>query len=406
MKKNLVILMMAMVAMFFAGCEKEFNFQPQENGEIIDSTNTVQLFYSVDNGTKESKGEISTGGGTIIADSGIYISFWLEPATGSNMAKGIYEIVDSSSLNFIYQSSVAENGIDIRPDVGKYGLKVYNISPGTPSFFDNITIIVNGTTPPPPPTQTSPVRLYNLNVSGGNASVNVAISKSQWQAQATANWFYLRRVNGLNFVGNQAVTSTTDSVFFQLNFSAVDQTYVEFNAGYHDGSVGGVWLMPGYGNPPSILAGGINTPYGGSENFFGFRLHSTTNGNWELRTHNGTLVLSTGTPTPNPIPGNNGDGLTNNYQVRWSGYYHYFKTSLASPTFRYRLGTTGAWVFITPSQLANNPDYWEIHFPSGTTGEINFQWGAGSITTFAPSSTEMQNSMYWDIGLGCLRKVL
>jgi hypothetical protein len=287
-------------------------------------------------------------------------------------------------------------------------LRVQGNYNGTAFDYDNITVTVTGSggdgdddTIPP----TSPVRLYNFNISGNNASVQVAISKNEYAAQTSSNWFHIYRANGTGFVTNQTVTSETDSVRFTLNFSATTNTYVEFNAAYHDGTAGGMWLTPSAGENPSILySGSQDIPYNNSGSFFGFRLHIISTSQAELRTYSGVTVATLGTTTNVDIPGENGDGPANGYTVRWSGYKHFIKTAITSPTFRYKIGTNGTWTFLSLTQNVN-PEYRELTFPNGTTGELQFQWGTGNTnTTFVPATTEMSTSMYWSTTLMTLVK--
>ncbi len=399
MKKRTFFVFRITLIVIIAGlmaCEKSFIFIE----ESYPTEETVEAAVEL-NFTLRSGGNIKVyNGQTLLTDSIYYNSFWLAPATGAIISTGIWLIRDSNN-NSIYQSAMPENGIDIKfPSNGNYSLEVSGTYQENPFLFNNITIVVGTVFPPPPTpaTATSPVRLYNFSVSGGTATVNVAISKAQWQSQSGAVWFHVKRINNLNFLGNQAVTSTTDSVFFSLSFSAINQAYVEFNSAFHDGSTGGVWLIPGYGTPPSILyTGAMGLPYEGSENFFGFRFHDVGAGVYELRTHSMTLILSTATPTTPQIPGNAGDGVFNNYQVRWSGYYHWFKTNEPNPSLRWRMGPAEAWNYLTPSPTIwiSNSNYviWEF---TQLTGQFRWQNGAGTGDNFVPDTIGMAHSMYYD----------
>lgn len=357
--------------------------------------------------TKQAMGEIINSNGTVTGDANFFFSFWLSPYLGTNIAKGIFLIKDSNNQT-IYQSAAPENGIDIKfINPGTYTLSVSGTFNGNSFNFVNITIIVTTSTPPPPPTNTAPVNLKNFQVQGlTTASVDVAISKNQYPTQTSATWFWVRRINGMNFIGNQSPSSsTTDSVYFTLIFDQIDQNYIEFNAGFHDGSPGGVWLNPSTGNPPSILYNGTNIPYSSSHSYFGFRFHILGGGAYALKTHSGTTLLQIGQAYP--IPGNNGDGPTNNYQVRWSGYEHYFKTALQSPVLRYKVNTATTWSYVNMSALTTNPNYQKYAFPNGTTGSLYFQWGTGNTdATFAAASNEFSNSQYYYPPLQCCVKVL
>lgn len=401
MKKNVffvfaIALMMVIAGVMSTGCEKGFHFVDKNGNDIVVPVpETVGLSATTSSGS----GMKIASGQTIYTDSIYYSRFWLTPATG-NIVVGMWTIRYPNNTIF-YQSVSPENQADtIFPHGGNFSLEVSGTYQGQTFLFNNVTVIVGSAPPPPPPPTipTSPVRLYNFNVSGGIATVSVAISKAQWQNQSGATWFHVKRVNGLNFLDSLYVSSTIDSVFFSLIFSAINQNYVEFNSGFYDGSVGGVWLIPGYGATPSILyTGAVGVPYGGSENFFGFRFHDAGSGVYELRTHSGTLVLSTSTIAPPPIPGNAGDGAGNNYQVRWSGYYHWFKTNEPNPTLRWKMGPTGTWNYLTPNPViwSANPNYVTWEFPQ-LTGQVRWQNGTGTGASFIPDFTGMTNSQYYN----------
>ena len=399
--KKIFFLLLISVALI--SCQKDFNFHENE-GPVNEAPNSeVKLHFGL-NGAKGVTGEIVSGQ-TVTGDSAYYFSFWLTDLSGQPLPTGTYTIKNSTN-QVLYLSANAQNGIDFKfPLAGTYSLNVTGSYNG--SYFSfAITVIVTGATPPPPPatTPTSPVRLYGFNVSGGNATVNVAISKFEYQNYSSLQWFHVTRINSNNFVTNQAVTSEPDSIRFTLNFPAINNSYVEFNGAFHDGSTGGMWLTPNAGNPPSILySGSQNSPYNSSGSFFGFRLHLVSGGA-ELRTHSGTLLLTTVSSLP--IPGNNGDGPSNNYQVRWTGYTHYVKTSVVNPTLRYRIGLSGSYSYLSLSQLSSNNNYYEFNIPGGTTGEFRFQFGSGTGTGFVPANSEMSNSMYYISATGELVKNL
>jgi hypothetical protein len=377
-----VFLVAAIILIAASGCEKDFNFAPISKGQ--EPNGSVELKYS--------KGIIFSGD-TIYGDSAYYFGLWLTPSTGTSIATGTFEIKYQN--NIIYLSSAPENGIDWKaPYPGEFDLDVTGNFQGTPFSYTNIKIFVTGGAVPT--LATSPVRLSNFIVSGGMASVDIAVSKAEHIQFTNSTWFYVRRVNNMNWSTNNSVVNQGDSVFFTLTFPATNLAYAEFNVAYHDGSVGGMWLTPSAGNPPSILySGSQNIPYNGSGSFFGLRLHILSPSQSELRTHSGVLLLSTGTAA-NPIPGNNGDGIMNNYQVRWSGFAHWFKTSLASPTFRYKIGINGTWAYLSAQQWAQNPDYFQVEIPIGTIGELRFQFGTGTGSSFIPATGEMSNSMYYE----------
>lgn len=400
MKKNVFAMLIAMAMMvIFAGCEKEINFNPgQDDGGII---NRVELNYSVHGMEKSIAEKSAIVSGEIISGSvNYYFSFWLTPAIGNPIALGIFTIRNANNV-IVYTSATAENGIDHKfLEPGNYSLGVNGNFGGTAFSFENITISVtaSGIIPDDPEeiSATSPVRLSNFHIDGGTAYVNVVISKNEYQAQTGANWFYVKRINGTDWSTNNAVVSEADSVRFTLSFPATNQTYVELNAAFHDGSTGGMWLTPSAGEHPSVLySGGANTPYNNSGSFFGMRLH--INGNSaELRTYAGILLLSTEDEVEVTIPGNNGDGPSNSYTIRWSGYTHFFKSEINNPTFRYKIGATGTYSFLTATICPTNPDYYQVEVPSSTTGEMRFQFGTGTGSSFVPSLIEMSHSMYYE----------
>ncbi len=401
MKRNIFAVLIAMAAMvIFAGCEKEINFNPgQDNdGDII---NRVELNYSVHGPEKSAVEKNAIVSGAEISGSvNYYFSFWLTPATGDPIALGIFEIRNEDDV-IVYISATAENGIDHKfSEPGMYTLLVNGNLGGTSFNFNNIEINVleSGVIPDDPDEipATSPVRLHNFHIDGNTAYVNVVISKSEYQAQSSASWFHVKRVNGTDWSTNNAVISEEDSVRFTLSFPATNQTYVEFNAAFHDGSTGGMWLTPSAGQTPSILySGATNTPYNNSGSFFGMRLN--INGSAaELRTYAGILLLSTEDEIEIAIPGNNGDGPSNDYTVRWSGYTHFFKTEVTNPTFRYKIGSTGTYEFLTATVCPTNSEYFQVEIPAGTTGEMRFQFGTGTGSSFVPSLIEMSHSMYYE----------
>ena len=397
----LTLVLGLLLATGTTSCKKDFELEPQaqEQNQVINPTaSTVNLNFG------GSKGIVNSGD-TISGDSLYYFCFWLTPATGNNIAVGTFTIHNSSQV-VMYQSVSPENGISWKaPLSGYYTMGVSGVYNNIPFSFVNITIYVTGGIIPPSPTPTSPVRLYNFQVSQSTAAVDVAISKSQYINQSGASWFHLFRIDGQNFLTNQTVISEPDSVRFTLSFPNTNGLYVDFNAAYVDGSSGGMWLNPSAGNPPSILwTGSQNIPHTSSGSYFGFRLHSVVGG-YELRTHSGILLLST-VSIPNPIPGNSGDGVANNYQLRWSGYTHYFKTAVTAPTFRYKIGMTGVWTYLPTQQLVSNSDYFETEIPAGTVGQLRFQWGTGIGTGFTPATLEMGNSQYYESSTDQLVKTI
>lgn len=399
MKKNVFAVLLALAAMvIFAGCDKDFNYYPgsDNNGNVVER---VELNYSVHGAEKSAIEKNAIVSGAQVSGSiNYYFSFWLTPATGDPIALGIFEIRDENDV-IVYISATAENGIDHKfSEPGIYTLLVNGNLGGTSFNFNNIEINVleSGVTPVDPDEvpATSPVRLHNFYIDGNTAYVNVVMSKAEYEGGT--DWFYIKRTNGTNFENNGVVVEDNDSIRFTLSFPAENQTYVEFNgAHYEEGSA--MWLTPSAGQTPSILySGASNTPYNNSGSFFGMRLN--INGtSAELRTYDGILLLSTeDEEIENEIPGNNGDGPSNGYTVRWSGYTHFFKTEISSPTFRYKIGATGTYAFLNATVCPTNPDYYQVEIPSGTVGEMRFQFGTETGTNFVPSLIEMSSSMYYE----------
>lgn len=375
--KNLFLLLLVTLGVAFMSCEKISSFT--QEGPQNPNQPKIKLYQSI-KGAKE-KGEITSNSTITVNDTTHYSSFWLEPSSGDYIAKGIFTIRKNGII--VYQSASPENGVDFRfTSSGVYTLEVNGDN------FSFVNIIINvfvGAVNPPTGGGTSPIRLYDFDVSNAEATVKVAASISQWGNITSTQFFHLRRINSLNFITNQSVTFSNDSVFFKLAIPKVNSTFVEFNAGFQDGSTGGRWLTPSAGNPPSTLYNGIGVPYSDSQYFFGFKLVQTSTG-WELQNSAGLVLLST-VSEQNTIPGNNGDGFLNNYQVRWSGLTYYFKTSLVSPDFQFKIGENGSAIHLTATICSENSNYKQVTFPVGTNGQIWFKWG---------NPIEQSNSMFWD----------
>ncbi len=397
--RNLIFLL-PLMAILFAGCQKdEYNTAPEKPwlGEDPPSA-VVELRHSVNGGTKSMElKNIIYSGQEIYGKKKYFFKFWLTAAGSEVLPEGVYEIKRNIDNQIIYGPSSPRNGIEHKfQEAGTYTLKVFGVFGGENFSFENIQIYV--TEEGIVELETHPVRLYNFQVNGNNASVDVAISTEEYSNLGPVEWRHLKRVNNLNFVNNLPVNEGGDSVRFTLSFAANHNNYVEFNAHILDGP----WLTPSDGNPPSVLySGSMNSPYLGSGSYFGFRFHIVSGGA-ELRTYGGQLLLTTlGEVEEMFIPGENGDGEINNYQVRWTGYTRWFKTSASNPSFRWKIGTEGDWEHISPSAWEDNPDYRKIQLPA-VSGELRFQFGTGTGSNFSPSSAEMQNSQYYEYGTGHL----
>lgn len=372
-------------------CEKDyfFNNNGPNNPNNPNNLTTVKLFYST--GAKDPKGEITSNTTITINDTLHYSSWWLEPSSGDSIVKGIFTIRKNGII--MYQSAVPENGIDfIFSYSGIYDLEVS----GNSFSFVNISIHVFSGSTPPVSSGTSPIRLSDLSMTEAEGSVKISAYIGQWGNISSTNFFHAKRINALNFITNQPVTKSNDSLFFTLNFPKVNSTFVEFNVGYQISASNTPWLMPNIGNPPSTLYNGIGLPYSDSQYFFGFRVVQTAAG-WELRNNAGLLLLSYSNTPQIIIPGNNGDGFLNNYQVRWSGLTYYFKTTIASPTFQFKIGENGSPIYLPVTTCSENIEYKKVTFPAGTSGTIFFEWG---------STSEMQHSKYWDASKQKLIKIL
>lgn len=393
-KLFLIAIVIASVAML-AACKK-IELGKDGNKPIFEK---VQLNFS--QSEMKAKGVVVSGQ-TINGNVNYFFSFWLTPAPDT---KGIFEITSADQIVTYYSSAVAENAIDWRaPAVGTYKLNVSGTYNNQSFSYTNITINVTDNYVPPV-SNTDPVRFYNPTVNSNLSmvTIDVAVAKGSYTT-SPHNWFHVKRMNGLNFIGNQAVVNENDSVRFSLSFPSNNGTYVEFMTGMADGSAGGLWLTPSSYPGCLLYSGSPDNPYNGSGNFFGFRLIVSGN-HYEFQSLSGEEILSFSSGTGTVIPGEAGDGSFTNYQVRWTGFTHWVKTGLSNPILRYKLGTSGSWTYASLSQFPNNNSYWSLTFPSNTSGELFFQWGTGnSDGNFVPATNEIQNSMYFVSSLGLLAK--
>lgn len=380
--KKFVVLLLSVMAVISA-CKK-FEFEDQQ--QFVPSKEEVKLFTS--NGNQKSNNIIRSND-TVYGNVNYFFSFWLTPAG----TRGNFTINDSSGANIFSQSN---NSVDwLAPHTGTFKLNVIGDTFG----FTNITIIVHGgnITPPNPGPYAGP-RLYNLIVNDSTVSVNVAITKEEYKnANPSYNWFWLERINNLNFVTKITPTTVTnDSVFFTITFPRVSGTIVEFNAGINDGTTGGTWLTPSAYSGP--LPGTNGNPYSYSNSYFGFKF--VTGSNWEIQSIGGTTILS----IINNLPGSSGDGWSNNYQVRWTGLNYYIRTT--APTIRYKIGN-GNWNYVSMTNLSYNTNYMTFSFPASISGQIYFEWGTGtSDATFSGWTTEMAKSKFFIANLNCCAKNL
>lgn len=379
MKKIILLLTVILGIALMNSCNKEYWF----NNDIPDNPSTVgkvKLLYS--DGSKDPKGEI-TSGSTIHTNSTYPTRFWMV-YDGDTIPVGVYRITKN---NLVVHETDTVNGTIYQFSEGTYLLNVLGLNIPNQSF-ENINIIVGTPTPPPSNEETFPIRLYNLNVGSQNVTLNVRANITQWGNITSNQFFYVKRINGLNFVSSQTITRVNDSLFFTLSFPKSNSTFVEFNAGYVLNDTLPLWLTPSYGNPPSILYNGVGVPYSDSHYYFSFRL--VQNGNdWEIRTHSGTLILTTGSSSSQEIPGDHGDGIANNYQVRWLGENIYIKTSLAT-MLRYKKEGDLNWTYV-PLILALN-----TNFKTGAQGNNGnyiptyIQWGTGTNdANFIPLTNEI-----------------
>ncbi|MFA5421111.1 MAG: hypothetical protein WC280_03775 [Patescibacteria group bacterium] len=375
-------------------CQKDFENTPKRAFEPTNYDNpTVAPVLKYSNSALKSvEGNIITSGDAISVNSSYVSSFWLDPAEGI-VARGSWEI--SNDLGeVIFQRSNA-NGIDITLPTGNYTLRVSGTYQGEDFLYNNIVInsqVENQggddvVVVPPNPIRslTSPVSLSNLNVTSSNVSVTITISKEEYYSQT--DWFHLYRINGQDFKTKQAVSQTADSISFVITAPKTNNTLVEFNGAYNDGSIGGVWMTPSATG--SIL-------YSGGDNFFSYRIR-IVGSEVELTTNSttATVLISTNSQTTIPtIPGEAGDGIENDHTVRWSGLKHFIKTEVNNPSIAYKIGS-GSWTFVQLTESAS-PGYWEFTLPQGSTGTVYFYWGIGTnVTNFVPSTSEMIESMYY-----------
>jgi hypothetical protein len=381
--KKLVVLLLSVMAVFSA-CKK-FEFEDHQE-QVVPNKEEVKLFAS--NGLQKSNNVIRSND-TVYGNVSYYFSFWLTPAG----VRGNFTITDSTGANIYNQSN---NSIDwLAPHTGTYKLNVIGDTFG----FTNITIIVHGgnITPPNPGPYAGP-RLYDLIVADSTVSVKVVVTKEEYKnANSNYNWFWLNRINNLNFTTKLSPTTVTaDSVYFTITFPRVSGTIIEFNAGLDDGTTGGTWLTPSAYSGP--LPGSNGNPYSFSNSYFGFKF--IIGGNYEIQSIGGTTILS----ISNNLPGSAGDGWSNKYRVRWTGLNYYIKTSTNS--FRYKVGN-GSWNYITMTTVSYNSNYMNFSFPIGISGQVYFQWGTGnSDATFNSWTSEMSESKFYISNLDCCAKNL
>jgi len=395
MKKStkIIALLIVMIGMFTSSCKKfEMDeFVPKDP----DNPTTVTLMGSVDDGTKKVMGQVLTSNSTINGDLDFYFGFWLEPSTSTPIATGTYVIKNSSNVT-VYSSTAPENGIDFKfPATGTYILSVSGTYNGTPFSFVNINIIVTDGTVPINPA-TSPVRIVGMSTNSTTTSISLAVSRAEYATITATNWFYVAKINGTNFT-HVAATFANDSVYFSIPFStASGTTNVEFNAGYEDGSVGGIWFTA------SLPTGSPSILYPGTGNFW--KIVINNNGSTIVATApNGTVLLTIPVSGTAMIPGNNGDDLAHGNTVRWSGLTHFLKYSGSNFYCEYKIGTGGTWTPISGTLFAGNTDYYQINFPGGTSGELHFRYGAMVGSNFTPAPN-MPNSMFY-VGGELIRNV-
>ena len=386
-KKTLVAIIAAVFGIvFFSSCEKDAFFNQVKPPVDPSQESPVKLYCST--GTKGELIEV-TSGSTIFTDSLYSTIFFMKPCEGTSIAKGDYSIALNGAQIF---GAPSVNGIDYKFPHGTYTMNVMNIVLGGTAQVNitNVTVISGPQVPPVLNETTFPIRLYNLMVEDNQISVMVRANISQW-GNISANTFeYIKRVNEQGWMTGPA-TRVGDSVTFKLTFPKTHGSYIEFNARYMPQNN---WLTPSYGNPPSILYNGPGIPYSDSQSYFGFKL--IQNGNtWELRTYNGTLLL-TSSPAPESIPGNYGDGPENNFQVRWAGEKIFFRTT-SSNTVRYRINN-GAWNYVAAATFPGNSNYKFCvqEIPNGNTANtVVTQWGNGnSDVSFVPATAEISNSSF------------
>lgn len=390
MKNFKKLLLMAIVAVFgiifFASCEKDAFFNQGAPKPPVDPSSLVKLYCNT--GTKAELREV-TSNSIIYTDSLYKTLFHMDPNEGSSIAKGDYSISLSGNQIFLAPNV---NGIGYKFPHGTYRLDVVNITLNgvVQTSITNVTIISGPQNPPINVENTFPIRLYDLIEESNQITVRVRANISQWGNISSNSFDYVKRIDQNGWMTGPA-TRSGDSLFFKLSFPKVNGSYIEFNARYMPENN---WLTPSYGNPPSVLYAGPSTPYSDSHSYFGFKL--VKNGNvWELRTYNNLLLLSS-TPTQETIPGNYGDGIENNYQVRWSGNKIYFRTT-NSNIVRYKIDN-GSWSYITATNCQENGNYKYCvqNLPNGsTTNIIITQWGIGSNdNNFVPATAEIINSSF------------
>ncbi len=381
MKKLITVLLSVMAVI--SACKK-FEFEDQE---VVTNKEEVRLFTSNSN---QKSNNIVRSNDTVYGNVDYYFSFWLTPAG----VRGNFTITDSTG-SIIYNQS--NNTIDwLAPHTGTYTLNVIGDTFG----FTNITINVTGAgiTPPNPPGPYAGPRLYNLIVNDSTVSVDIVITKEEYcNASSSYSWFWLYRVNNLNFKTKLLLTAeTTDSVYFTIIFPRVSGTIIEFNAGLDDGTTGGTWLTPSAYSGP--LPGSNGNPFSYSNSYFGFKF--IVGSNWEIQSIGGTTILS----ITNNLPGASGDYMAGDYMVRSTGLNYFIKTTAS--VVRYKVGN-GSWNYISMTNLSYNTNYMTFSFPTGISGQVYFQWGTGtSDATFSYWTTEMAKSKFFVTNLNCCAKNL
>ena len=398
--KKIALFLAAAIIFAASGCRKDFDSIKPSTTTSNGNNNVSGLTLNFQVGGKKSVNEVITSGATVTGDIAYKFRVWLEPSSGSTIAKGTYTITYNSTGVAVYNSTGLENGIDFTaPYVGTYTLTCSGTYNGNAFSYTGVSIIVTSSTIVTTPA-TAPVKIKGMTITSGTANVSCSINKTELDAIAGTSYFYVERINGNNFTCNALTGSQVigDSVFFTFSFPVTSLSDVDFNAGKYNSTSNPIWLSASIpaSNPSILFAGNSVGNY--------FRVRLTVSGNIAtLSAPNGQVLFIVNAGTNAIIPGNNGDDATHGYTLRWSGLIQYcdFLSNATIPIFRYKVGSTGTFIESAATLTSGTTTYYQSALPTGTIGTIYMQFGNYVGSTFVPL-TNLSNSMYWDATSGCL----
>lgn len=357
MKRLILLLTVVLGITLMNSCNKEYDFPSNPNNPNNPSVVTLKHGFKSDLGEEFQGKSTIVSNQTIYTDSVTYNGTWIEQLD----AVGTFTIRNSSGI-IVFQDSLV-NEIEFKfPLCDVYTLNVNGIYQGSSFEYTNIQFIVSSIIIPPPPPivyPTFPIFFRNFHISNGNAIVDIYLEKAgfTYNINNSVPWLFVSRTNGQNFINDQTVVDMGDSVKITISTPAINNNYFEFNFKNNE-----TWCPVGN----NILNSGTpNIPYQESQSWFGFKLVLNSN-IWEMRTYNGTLILTN--PTSG-IPGNVGDGPENNYRVRRTHRTIYFKTNVQNPIVAYQTGN-GTTVYMAPTHSLSE-NLWEFTIPE-SDHQINF----------------------------------